>query len=225
MTTVCVIVPTRGRPASVRRLMEAFASTGASADLWLGVDDDDETAEDFSESGTWGDVDLIVTVSPRTSMVGTLNAIAVQAADIYDIVGFMGDDHLPVTDCWDKRISNSLNRTGIAYGNDLMQGQNLPTAVFLTADIVRTLGYMVPPTFAHLYADNVWKDWGQGIHRFTYLPDVIIEHLHPQAGKAEWDENYGRVNGGAMWEHDADAYRVYCEGQRALDLAKLNALI
>lgn len=221
---MCVIVPTRGRPESVHRLVAAFSATGATADLWLGIDEDDETAEDFFEFDAWGG-DLISTKSPRTNMVGTLNALAAQAADIYDLVGFCGDDHLPRTENWDQRIANSLNCTGIAYGNDLFQGQRLPTAVFMTADIIRTLGYMAPSTFQHLFIDNVWKDWGQAIRRFTYLPDVVIEHLHPQAGKAEWDEGHIRVNAGDVWEHDEKAYKAYCAEQEPADIAKLRALL
>ena len=41
------------------------------------------------------------------------------------------------------------------------------------------------------------------------LPDVHIEHMHPTAGKAEWDANYHRVNAGAMYAHDAEFFHAW----------------
>jgi hypothetical protein len=111
-----------------------------------------------------------------------------------------------------------------------MQGVNLPTAVFMTSSIVTTLGYMAPPSLYHLFLDNSWKDWGNALRtrdlwRFRYMPDIIIEHLHPQAGKSEWDEGYVEVNGGEMWTRDETAYKEYVDsGGEAADIAKLMVL-
>jgi hypothetical protein len=228
MTDLAVIVPTRGRPQNIRRLCEAWVSTGARASLYLGVDDDDDSL-DVQTCIAWGeefDIDLVLESAPRTNMCGALNSIAVKIANSYSVVSFMGDDHLPRTPRWDQRMMDALiDRPGVAYGNDLMQRAALPTSVFMTSDIIQTLGYMAPPQLHHLFIDNSWRDWGEGIGSFHYLDDVVIEHLHPQAGgKAEWDEGYVRVNGGEMWEHDAEAYRVYREDQEPSDIERLKAL-
>lgn len=217
----------------MRRLMQAWADTGATAALVFGLDDDDETfTEEVGQSliDLADELDVNVTAhkAKRTDMVGTLNVLAdLYSHATYKYVGFMGDDHCPRTPKWDARMNAVLEAmgTGIAYGNDLMQRETLPTAVFMTADIVQTLGYMAPPMLKHLYVDNAWRDWGQGIKRYQYLDDVIIEHMHPQADKAEWDEGHIRVNGPEMWDHDVEAYRVYCADHELGDLTKLRALI
>src|SRR5690606_31036209 len=126
-----------------------------------------------------------------------LNQQAVKNAPKYRFLGFMGDDHRPRPAAmpWDQRIRICLSGgPGIVYGNDLLQGERMATAVAMTSDIVQTLGYMVPPTLVHLCADLVWMAWGRGMQRITYLDDMTIEHLHPAAGKASLDAVYEECN-------------------------------
>lgn len=235
---MAVIVPSRGRPANMVRLIQAWSDTQARADLIFGIDDDDQEtfnkSDDLLTVARALDIPVTVFADRRTNMAGTLNRIAVAHAQVqtetakprYAYIGFMGDDHVPRTVGWDRILTGELqaHEPCIVYGDDLMQGRNLPTAVFMNSSIVAALGYMVPPGFKHLYLDNVWRDWGQGIKALRYVPEVVIEHLHPQAGKAEWDEGYVEVNGGATWEHDCEQYRLYCDGPMANDLAKLQAI-
>lgn len=142
-------------------------------------------------------------------------------------IGFAGDDHAPRTPGWTERIRTELNQlgTGIVYGNDLFQGPNLPTAVFMTADIVGALGYMAPPCLRHMFADNYWKDLGDGVRRIRYLPDVVIEHLHPHAGgKAPEDDRYRAV--WPLMGPDGQAYNEFVDsGQLAADIAKVKELL
>lgn len=230
MTSLAVIVPTRGRPHTVAELVAAWEDTGATAALVLGVDDDDPCLPDYRAAvealDDEHDVELVV--GPRLRMVGTLNAIAVDYATRFDALGFMGDDHRPRTARWDHEINEVLAQGGprIVYGNDLYQREQMATAVFLTSDIVRVLGYMTPPTFRHLKADLVWVAWGAAIDRLTYRPDVVIEHMHPDLDKGAWDQGYADANSDATWAHDDAAYAEYMTGgQFHADVAALRALI
>jgi hypothetical protein len=47
----------------------------------------------------------------------------------------------------------------------------------------------------------------------TYLEDVIIEHMHPVAGKADWDEGYREVNAQEVYSADALAYNNYIKSE------------
>jgi hypothetical protein len=232
VTDLVVIVPSRGRPQNIARLVDDWKQTGAwddpHAHLVVAVDDDDPTLLDYVA------VDKGVTIARWLGMVGTLNEQALRHAGWPGLgkpwchVGFAGDDHAPRTPGWAERIRHELDEmgTGIVYGNDLFQRQNLPTAVFMTSDIIAGLGYMVPPTFRHLYADNVWKAWGEGIGRLRYLDDVVLEHLHPEAQKSEWDEHYIRVNSGQMYSEDGAAWEQYRDGGGlAADITKLKELL
>jgi hypothetical protein len=232
VTDLCVIVPSRGRPDNVKRLVDSWKETGATADLLVAMDNDDETwtVEDGEAIMDAGYDFLTLTWGPRIRMGPTLNREARALAGQYRYLGFMGDDHLPRTPEWDKRICEGLEScwgAGIVYGNDLFQGINLPTAVFMDSRIVQTLGYMCPPEQTHLYLDNAWKSWGQqmGPKRLKYLPLVVIEHIHPHAeGKAEWDDRYEEVNSPEMYAHDLEAWNQYQLGQMIFDVEKLRDL-
>lgn len=222
-----VIVPSRGRPHNIRELIQVFGETRQSAKLLVVIDTDDPTREEYCKleyPTEWASL----TVQHRRRLGPTLNHYAVTYAPDHDIIGFMGDDHRPRTNGWDAIITalqkNSVN-TGIFYGNDLLQGALLPTAVFITSNIIETLGYMCPEGMMHMYLDNVWKKWGEDAGFLHYLPNVVIEHMHPVAKKADWDERYEEVNSGDMYSHDERAMIHYFETHLEWDLAKMKELV
>lgn len=206
--------------------MDEFEKT-CTADtlLQFAVDGDDPQRDEYRELTTLG---AGYNVGPSSSMVEALNRAATQDVVSYRpfAIGFMGDDHRPRTIGWDAAYLAALRKlgTGIAYGDDLLQGRNLATQCAMTSDIVRELGYMVPPALTHLYVDNFWMTLGAGAGCLKYLPQVVVEHRHPAAGKAIWDENYARVNNSAMYERDAAAFAAYCADELAGDVEKVKAL-
>lgn len=192
MSDLVVIVPTKGRPTSARRLYDAIKST-SDADVAFAIDEKDPTLSEY-------DGDLPVWVVPKSSrgMVAPLNYVAEQLLEghPYKYVSFMGDDHLPRTQDWDKVFIEELERmkVGVVYGNDLLAGARIPTAVTMTANIPRKLGYMADPLLVHLMVDDWWADLGRGIGNLKYFPRVIIEHLHFLNGKAPLDATYEECN-------------------------------
>jgi hypothetical protein len=154
-------------------------------------------------------------------MNGTLNAAAVENANKYEYIGFMGDDHRTRTPGWDEKVIEALQDHNVVYGNDLIWGEGLPTAVFLRSEVVQKLGYMAPPELIHLYLDNFWLELGKATS-IKYLPDVIIEHLHPSVGKAQWTDSYKEVNDQALYQADEKAFKNYLETRFEDDLRKLN---
>jgi hypothetical protein len=95
----------------------------------------------------------------------------------------------------------------------------------MTADIVRALGKMVPAPVDHLYCDNAIRDLGRRADCLTYLPDVLIEHMHPAAGKASTDPQYQRVNSRQQYKGDRAAYHQWIESaQLELDAATVRKL-
>ncbi len=216
--SLTVVCPTRGRPSNAARLADAFRTTAAEASLLLVVDDDDPTLSGYEALG------VPLMVGPWSCRGEALNVGANHVAG-RGVVGFMGDDHLPRTPGWDAAVVDRMRPLGVVYGNDLLQGPNLPTAVFLDARIITTLGYMSPPAQRHLYLDDFWKRLGEDLGTLTYLPDVIIEHLHPHVGKADSDEGYERVNSPGMYAHDAAAWELYKLHDLQPALTKLRAVM
>lgn len=220
--SILMIIPTRNRPNNIRELVSSWLDTSNSgeSELLIAVDDDDLKLSEYQSLVLPEDVHLIV--GPRLRLGGTLNRLAIMNAPFYDSLGFMGDDHRFRTPGWDIKFNIALymlGKYGIVYGNDLLQGEALPTAVVLSSDIVKVLGYMAPPGLIHFYLDNFWKDLGNFIGTIKYFPDVIIEHMHPGAGKAPSDTGYQEVN--TFDEADHARYDEYLATQFAEDVRKL----
>ncbi|MCX5598434.1 hypothetical protein OOK29_09815 [Streptomyces phaeochromogenes] len=226
-----VIIPTRGRPQAVMEIVRAWHETGATADLLFAVDNDDPELDAYKREAAkfmkGGQVRFAF--GKRLRLCGTLNQQAVKAAKRYRYLAFLGDDHRPRPAAmpWDERIRVCLSGgPGIVYGNDLLQGETMATAVAMTSDIVDTLGYFSPPCLVHLCMDLVWVEWGRGMGRITYLDDMVIEHLHPAAGKADVDQGYEEVNSPEQVSSDSAAYYDYRDnGGLEADLAKLRKLV
>jgi len=212
---VLLIVPTRGRPLKAVEFYEEFKKNSTITDLVLGLDDDDMEYPHFDG--------VIYEVNPRAMMNGTLNLIANKYANDYEYLAFMGDDHRPRTYGWDQKLVDLIADVehGIAYGNDLYQGENLPTAVLMKSSIVNTLGFMAPPAMKHLFLDNFWKDLGQELGTLRYSADTIIEHMHPVAGKADADNGYLEVNSSELYKADQNAYLLYSQTEFDQDLRRL----
>lgn len=218
---MCVVVPSRGRPENADRLAKAFIDTNTEADLYFIVDNDDPRWVEYTNHDRYK-------VLPADNKTGgcanSLNTGAVYLLDfakfpLYDYFVFMGDDHLPRTQNWDQAFIQALGiNTGIAYGDDLLQGENLPTAFAMSRDLVVELQGMTFPGCIHLFFDNFVKQLGIDLNYLKYLPNVIIEHLHPVAGKAEMDEGYARVNQPKWYEEDLLALQKYLRSQEYADL-------
>lgn len=230
------LCPSRGRPGNVARLVDAWeATTIGAAALVVAIDHDDPTLPDYLDALGALDLDargglsnVHVAIGERLRLGGTLNALAPElAANGRRGVGFLGDDHVPRTFGWDADLADVLDDTpaAVVYGNDLLQGATLPTAVCLAGVIVRALGYFVPPGMTHLYLDNYWKELGRRLGTLTYLPDIIIEHMHPLAGKAPTDARYAEVNHPDVYAADEARYRRYVAEELADAVAAVRAAV
>lgn len=232
-----IIVPTRNRPQNVAKVEQAWADTDAfdHADLLFVADEDDAMAGGYRDAfRDFGSATPAMELwsAEWKPLVPKLNWAATASRWMlshYFAIGFAGDDHLPRTRGWAARYLEALDDlgTGIVYGDDGYQHERLPTQWAMTADIVRTLGRMVPAPVDHLYCDNAIQDLGVGLNRLRYLPDVLIEHMHPVARKAASDEQYARVNSRAQYRKDGERYVNWLASPYgfAADLEKLRPLL
>lgn len=206
------------------------ATTTADTKVCVIIDSDDPQYVDYVNLLDGYKVEYYVAPPTNRGMVGALNA------GFHDLneenllgfsVGFMGDDHRPRTVGWDTHYLEALREmnSGFVYGNDLFQGERMPTQVAMTTDIPKILEWMSPPSLDHLCVDLVWKDLGEGINRIKYLPDVIVEHMHPLAGKARMDKGYAAVNNNEVANHDSEAYRRYVDHELEIDVNLLRGTL
>lgn len=250
-TDLVVIIPTRGRPGTVKEIIESFRET-CREDTFLAfiVDESDPAKAEYSDAvrdalyredvqdgwRTWerkSPVKAGVFLTPAVNMVDAMNKAAgyflnpeIRANGTVKAIAFMGDDHRPRTPGWDTWYLAALNKSpGFVYGNDLYQGKKIPTQVAISAPVVRALGHMAPDVLTHLYVDDYWKALGTAAGCLTYLPDIVVEHLHPVVGKAAWDEGYRRVNHPDMYERDGAAYGRYWAEHGSRDVERVKFAI
>jgi hypothetical protein len=224
MPELLVIVPSRGRPGNVGRLLGAVAATmDGHAQVLVAIDNDDPTQPAYLEAAAevgfaW------LEAGPHLGLGPTLNSYARRYAGQYQAIGFMGDDHLPRTAAWDTLVLAALAElgpAGMCYGDDRLQGPNLPTAVFVGSCLIEGLGWLVPPTLRHLYVDNYWLALGRRLGTIRYLPGVVVEHLHPAARKAPWDAGYQEVNSADAYARDGAAWQAWALNHLADDAARV----
>jgi hypothetical protein len=228
MARLALIVPSRGRPHNIARLLDAMNQTcRGETDLIVGVDDDDPTLDQYL-----GFTGCEIQVKPgyRRQLVRWLNVLGGAAANDYSYVGHIGDDNVPRTVGWDVKIMESLERqgpVGFCFGDDLDPGRvpgSLSIHIFMTSNVIRRLGYMGPPSIQHMYVDPVWYAWGQATS-IEFLPDVVLEHMHyTVSGKAPVDESYQHSTG--LIPSDCGNYNAYCDDPHGLntDVAKLGGI-
>jgi hypothetical protein len=220
---ILIIVPSRsagtGRENNVERFIQNWMLfTEGHSNICISLDDDDEYYYDRHEG-------IIYTVNPNERLVPKLNRAATKFKDDYKAIAFFGDDHV-IKSNWETEFLDYVeknNGVGIVYGNDLLQSEKLPTAVCMTSNIINALDYMVLPTLLHMYADNFWLDIGKSTNNIKYFPNVIWEHMHPDNGKANRDNQYNHA--ASVADQDRIEYYRYLNSEQFVnDINKINSL-
>lgn len=216
-TDLVVVIPSRGRPEQAARLAARIHDQGAidaPVPVVISVDYNDPYRQTYVDLASQMDFDVEFPGHPsaRANHVAAINRGVTWAIRAYRprMVVKMDDDHWPVTYGWHRHYLAALDRlggTGVVYGNDLFQGESLPTVPGISTNIITELGWFAPPALGHLFCDNFWLELGRQSGRLAYLADTKIEHRHPNAGKAERDPTYnqGGLND-ARWRVDQAAW-------------------
>lgn len=218
LKSTLVILPSRGRPSNVKEVIDSFIETRAQSKshMIVALDDDDNELSNY--------LNIIESVNDRTigyasderiRMIPTVN----RTFDIwpdYDYYCFVGDDHRFRTYGWDAEairvLEEKTNGWGIWYGDDLLQGENIPTAGVMSGKLAREIGFIALPGLIHLHMDTFWKRIGDELGIIHYDPNHIIEHMHYTIGKSEVDDQYLEVNAGSMYAHDGEVLGKWYDG-------------
>lgn len=209
---LAIIIPSTGRAEQCARLVDRiYATTARPPHVTISIEPDDvkpyaraltpsseQRQRLYAEHGslvglTWDQTGMAEFVTG--SHVAAINRAASAPTEDPDVrmIIKLDDDHWPLTRHWDQDYLNALDQlggTGVVYGNDLLQGERLPTVPGLSTNIVLELGWYAPPQLEHWHCDDFWRELGARAGRLKYLPETIIEHRHPQAGKAQRDAIY-----------------------------------
>jgi hypothetical protein len=221
-----VITPTRGRPDQLKTMVGAtLGLSEAATHVAVAVDDDDVMGYFMAREQMGDEPRVWWFTGPRDTLTGWTNKLAARFAGEYRAVASLGDDHLPKTQGWDRLLLDALDGmggTGIAYGDDTIMSERLPTAPVISSDIVRALGWMCLPALRHMCVDLVWKDLGHGAGCIAYVPSVTVEHLHWGQGKSPLDATYAEAE--SRHQEDRDAYAAWREDGMTVDVDTVRAL-
>jgi hypothetical protein len=203
-----IILPTLGRPHLLKRFIEAYHSTQASAAVCLVFDASDSTLPEYAklEIPEWW---LKASVPSGTSLPTLQNLLFRQFPD-RGYYGFMSDDCVPETRNWDVILAGAaMYRAGIAWGDDSIQGARLATHPFIDGELARRIGWITPPHFKRFYTDNVITEIARALGRDVYLPHVKTTHYHHMNGKAQIDATYEAANTDVNMQGDRTVFEIF----------------
>lgn len=212
LTDLAVLVPSRGRPEGLKRLIDSVHSTArGNVHVIAGVDQDDNRLHDYIElRKTLPDGDQVITSDQRRNLVDWTNRLADMHKGRYRYFASLGDDMVPRTPGWDMKLRGAIEEdfggTGIAYPWDGIR-DDIPEAYVLSADIPETLGWMMLPSLKHFWNDNVWADIGHRAGCIRQLRGVIVDHLNVGIGKAAVDQT--ALDNGTKIADDQIAYNAW----------------
>lgn len=181
-----IILPTKGRPESLRRFCHQYYLTKAELPIHVIFDAKDAWRyNDVKTPEHWRRIS-----APAGMPIGEIFNVIFKKYPNEPFYGMVADDVLPETMHWDTTLRDACTPDKIAWGYDSIQNENLPVHPFIGGDLLRKIGWWAAPGLKHWFVDNAWKSLTLALGNGVYLPDVKMTHLHPLNGRAANDRTY-----------------------------------
>src|SRR5215475_352614 len=147
MRDLAIIVPSRGRPASVARLTETCARTcRTDYQLIWAFDDDDPDIQASKRAAGHG----YVYTGERKGLAEWTNVLWRKHEHDFAYFASIGDDHIPQTDGWDKHLCGALAAHGggfsYCWNGHVQATPNLPEMCVASAAVLSALGWFAEPS-------------------------------------------------------------------------------
>jgi hypothetical protein len=198
---VSLLLPTRGRIALVQRLLESLIATTSDLrrlELVLYIDEDDPETGDICHPS----LSLVKIIGRPGETMGNMNRVCYEASRGRYVM-LINDDVIFRTKNWDSRVLQTANifpdEIALVYGNDLDQGEAVPTFPIVSRRVCELLGGICPSGYRHLHIEShlldIFRQLSRlGHKRICYMEDVIFEHMHYVVGKSALDATYVKKN-------------------------------
>jgi hypothetical protein len=122
-------------------------------------------------------------------------------------VGLLNDDHVCITENWDRRLIEQLNGSNFITCNDHWRApQRAAGATLWSFKLLEEVGWPIfPPQIDHLGIDDVWEQLGRWTGCWKVDMSVVVEHHHVfQDPDKRMDDTHARVYGrGNFFNSDA----------------------
>lgn len=226
MPKMLQVLMSRERPKRLASALRSFINTRTFAEVLVILDGDDptiqESAYEVSSIAEEHQGVVHLEVSPEAEgLAKGFNRVCCAKAPAYDVLGLAADDLEFKTNGWDKIFYDDLaavNFFGVVYGDDKIQGQRLPTHPCFGSVIPKAIGRVCAPGLRHLYIDSGLASIGKALGHLSYIPEVVIEHLHYSVHPEFADQGYHQRNTKEMYRHDMREHRRWEREQLAHDV-------
>lgn len=198
MNKISFLIPTRNRPKILNRLIDSVirnSSDLSNIEMILYIDEDDLSHHDIKPADDRLTIKKLI--RPRANM-GFCNSECLKHAT-GDIIILLNDDTVIQTTNWDIALLKALEKFPdqifLAYPNDLFKKSKLATFPILSRKTCELLHDPFPHAYKGAFIETHLVDIFQrlkhhGHNRILYLNDIIFEHMHYRAKKAEFDQTY-----------------------------------
>ncbi len=186
---ISVLIPSKNRPKEFKRFIESLLNTAdkpESIEIILYLDE--------SENLNYENHPQVRTMHGNLKILSQMYNLCATSAK-GDIWFLAADDIKSWTTSWDSSVISIYEQSSdpfrVIHGNDLSpNAQNFGTHFFIHRLWFETLGYIFPKN-ENIFASDLWMtNLAKIINKDTYIPTIVMEHLHPSWGKAPLDSVY-----------------------------------
>lgn len=183
--------PTFQRPEGLLKLADSWEKYQPGKKLVVRVWENDPKGEQYART-EWPESWIFYT-SAAEKFTPALNEFFAKYPD-EPHYGFIADDMRLTSEGGLEYLEGLADPFFLAYPNDTIQREILPTHYCIGGDLVRMLGWFSPPFLEHCYTDQVWKFLASKAGLLRYAPQVVFYHDHFLVpGRGKFDETYAKV--------------------------------
>lgn len=178
------IIPSYGRPDQCRALIDNMVAKGASSFGVVYLHPEDPSADQYTVPENWS-----ISFIPA-GLIGcaesTRQAVAQYPSEPW--YGFVPDDNVIETDDFEDLMVRAAGDWGISSGLDTLQPHRMHGAIVFGGEYVRSIGYIVPGGFQHLFIDDLWEKVASELGNWRLMYNVVTPHRwrpeHPTTVRA-----------------------------------------